>query len=259
MNGPWPDKAPEGDIWDQRTTPHHGFVNVIRALAISGTAITQLSIDGWYGGISHTLFTLAQPQDLQHLATVISHLRKLKLQINTHKGEWSWQEACDSGRIKKLLAGAKSLEHFKLSFDLGEGMDLYYPSLDLARCFGNTVWEHLHGLELAHFEVDHLSLVEFLARQPALEDLSLVYLEFSREEYAAILDKFRQGTVVLKHCMLEIIISPDDWCWSQPSSELIIKYLRDGGRNPLRADEAGNGDGNENGAEGHGALLTSLS
>lgn len=49
----------------------------------------------WDGGISHTLFSLAQPRDLQRLATIFCHLRKLELQIDTHKGEHLWQDACE--------------------------------------------------------------------------------------------------------------------------------------------------------------------
>ena len=75
--------------------------------------------------------------------------------------------------MEKFFAAAKSLERFKLSFDMGERFDLYTPSLDVAVCLGNTAWDQLRTLALACLEVDYVGLAKSLARQGALEDLGL--------------------------------------------------------------------------------------
>lgn len=261
MHGYWPAAAPQGDVWDQRSSPHHGFVNMIRTLSISGTTISQLRINGGCCGISHRLFLPAQLEDHHHLCTVFSHLQKLDLHINTHYREDLWQEACGSGKIENVFAAAKSLEHLRLTFDLGGGLDEYeyYSLLNLATCFGNVTLDHLRALELVSCTVDHVSLAEFLARQNAFEDLTLTFLANAAEDYALFLDELRLRAVVLKHCMFYVDNRTFmSWSSKEPKSEELVEYLRYGGKNPRQKDEAEDEDEDESEDESSDDTLTSL-
>lgn len=244
----WSTEVFRGDNWNQRTSPHHGFVNMIRILSISGTVIRQLSIQGARGGVPHRLFSLVEPQDHNHLCTVISHLQKLELHIDTHIWEDSWQKDCDSGKIKRIFAAAKSLEHLKLSFDMGEGVTLYEqsPFLNFATCFGSTTLLQLCVLELESFEVHGAHFAQFLAQRHALENLTLTNFFRSARKYASFLEELRQRAVVLKHCMFRVEKRISDiWSTGRPESEELVTYLRDGGRNPCHVDSAGDSDENE--------------
>lgn len=238
-NASWSAEVLRGDVWDQRTSPHHGFVNMIRVLSISGTVISQLSIQGARGGISHRLFSQLQQQDYNHLCTVFSHLQKLELHINTHDRERIWHDASRSGKLVRVFAAAKSLEHLKLSFDMGNRLKLYLhgPSLDIESFFGNTTLLQLRALELESFEANPSSLAEFLARRHALENLTLTCFFYHACEYARFLDDLRRRAVVLKHCMFRVPNHiADEWSSGRPESEAFVKYLRHGGRNPCQTD-----------------------
>lgn len=169
----WDNDRYPANPWDAVSSPYHGFVNIIRALSITGHhKIQSLYIEGRITGISHRIF-LASPTDFAHVRNVFANLTTLEMTIDADWTHGYWSEGVlTDGHFAKFLHAAPLLTHLHLSLKgIAEGVDEVLglndePRFDIALGFGgHFVWSHLHhfGIVNCH-QIDPQHLIDFLAR-----------------------------------------------------------------------------------------------
>jgi hypothetical protein len=127
----------------------HGFTVMSRALSITNTKISALSID--YIGDSTEGLTIASfhmaPRDLVHSCNAFRSLREIKFSLSINKGTgevWNTREEAlmmGLGNIPLVLAAAQDLED--LSFDF---RGLYSRAIPLEAILGTQKWHRLRSI-----------------------------------------------------------------------------------------------------------------
>lgn len=76
--------------WQARTSPYHGFVNMITALSLTAKPIKELVIEGRIVGISHRIFQTGA--HFHHLRNVFENLTVLELNLDPGQADPSWKK-----------------------------------------------------------------------------------------------------------------------------------------------------------------------
>lgn len=243
----WPLAAPTGDLWGP-SSPYHSFAMCIRLLSQNAVKLDELSIEGRQDAISNGIFSRASSKDFNHLLNVFASLRKISVSVNTHQDTYPLLFA----GLGRLLTHANLVQSLDLR---GSGGRRRTP-LMLSRMFQNATWPHLkhfglHGLvlytdaELIAFFDRHRGTIDSVAlksmflheKEPNSLDLSPC------EAWKHFIGELRKRSIRFQSLDLSRIY---DCCNSQGEipelatrangGEKILKYLRDGGPNPLTLD-----------------------
>lgn len=234
----WPTMASSKALWDQRVTPYHTFITVIRGLSLAKHEIHKLCVEGIDVGISHRIFD-ASAEDTAHLINVFKDLRQLTLCIATHEAENLWEkDSTPCNLMRKVLARAVHLESLNLN-DQAEGGRFDPAFLDFSSLFGQVVWPCLRRFCLGGFEMlDHVGLVQFLMlHRDTLESLLLFDVGLIGSLWATAFADLRRKGFTCGECMLDGLydeVDDGDYFYSVCGME-VKRYLIEGGENPFLA------------------------
>ncbi|MCJ1455625.1 hypothetical protein MMC28_005980 [Mycoblastus sanguinarius] len=228
----WPKVTLNGDLWGL-FSPYHNFAAAVRKLSKSGFKPRELVIGGPKCGMSHEVFSCASPSDQQHLLNVFANLRKVDITVNTHHGT----DSLAFSGLGPYIAHAKGLDTLRI---------VSFPEkwkAEISSVFVTSTWQHLRSLSLVQFTMcPTIALVNFFDRHRAtLEHLELTHVcltRFQNEEpyelWAHLFDELRRRSITFKELNLAL-----QWTWgwytdySTGDGGRVLKYLREGGINPL--------------------------
>lgn len=230
----WPSKASSKALWDQRVSPYHTFITVIRGLSLAKHEIHNLSVIGQDVGISHRIFDVSA-EDTAHLINVFKDLRRLTLCITTHEAEDLWKDTLTSCNLmRNVLTRAVHLELLEFS-DQPEAVGFDSAFLNFPSLFGQVVWPCLRRFGLKGFEMlDHFGLVEFLTSHcDTLEIWLLVDVSLIYSTWATAVADLRKKGFTSGECVVEALYDRTYGDIYAISGTEVNKYLMEGGENPF--------------------------
>ena len=133
----------------------------IRVLSERKIKLRELHITGREYAISLGLFTTASPADYIHLLNVFENLRKVNLNVNTHR------ETCalNYAGLGRILTHATNLQSLDLKCHSGL---VFQSRLVLSRLFRDFTWQHLKHIGLSGFRLySTVDLIAFFHRHRA--------------------------------------------------------------------------------------------
>lgn len=220
----------------------------IRLLSEKAIKLHELCIEGRQNAMFHGMFSRAPSQDYNHLLNVFANLQKIRMNVKTRQGS----ETLDFAGLGRLLAHAKTLQ----SLDLICTGARRQSSLVLSKVFKDTTWLHLKHFGLLGFTMNtNVELIAFFDRHRATIDsvaLRSIFLHeetskagdgYTCEAWKHFFGELRKRSIVFQSLDLFEIHDCRNWEGEGPDlavradcGENLLKYLRDGGPNPLTCD-----------------------
>ena len=220
----------------------------IRSLSKMEIKLRELHITGRDYAISLGIFATASPTDYNHLLNVFESLRKINLEVNTHRETY----ALDYAGLGRILTNATKLE----SLDLKCHSTVVYQSrLVLSQLFQNFTWPHLKHIGLSGFRLYHdADLIAFFHRHRAtIDSVTFMFMFLHRtdinspigkrcEAWRHFFDELRRRSIkyhTLRLYRIHDCYNPDliraGLDTKAGYGEKVLQYLNHGGTNPLAA------------------------
>lgn len=219
----------------------------IRSLSEIAIKLQELHITGARNAISHGIFARASPQDYNHLRNVFVNLRKINISINLN------QYPLTFGGLGWLLTRAKMLESLDLKC---VGGDLHQSRLGLSQVIRDFRWSQLKHFGLNGFTMrTDVELIAFFERHQATLDSVSLRSMFLHERDPESTDhspceawkhffgelrnrsiSFQSLYVFRIHDCYNCVGDYPDLAVRVNGGEGLLRYLRDGGPNPLTSD-----------------------
>lgn len=216
----------------------------IRSLSKMAIKLHELSIEGRTNAISHGIFSRASPQDYNHLLNVFAYLYRISVNFNTNHGK----DLLNFAGLGRLLTHATMLQ----SLDL-KCTDWQHHPLKLSRVFQNATWPRLKHFGLHGFTMyTDVELIAFFDRHRAtlasvaLKSMFLHQKDFNStdaspcEAWKHLFGELRKRSIKFQVLNLFRIHDCYNWEGKHPTlairvncGESVLRYLRDGGPNPL--------------------------
>ena len=223
----------------------------IRSLSEMAIKLRELYIEGRENGISLFIFSRISPKDSSHLRNVCANLRKISVNFNTHRHRY----ALDHAGLGRFLTHATLLQSLDLKCTGGK----VQSDLKLSKVFQDTTWPYLKHFGLHGFDmVTDVELIAFFDRHRTVIDsvtLQSIFLhqKTSKSTGAAACDawkhlfgELRRRSITFQTLGLCKIYDCRNWEGKCPEVDLafragygekILRYLRDGGPNPLESSK----------------------
>ena len=249
-----PGVASDGDLWDP-TSPYQVLAMGMRCLYTQCTNLEELKIVGSSCAIRDKIFTDASQTYHSHMRSVFRKLKYFELfVIVTEPTVGDDIQTLTYGGLGGLLTQARPLQMLKLASSYASEPpedDDCPPTLDIATILQDFTWRHLKHLVLHGFLViGHEDLLGLFDRhRSTLESVELVAMRILHhpdpqdaicEAWKHLFNRLqRRGSTLQTLKLLRLqdcfdlkghFSQPDD---STYHGERMLKYLRQGGMNPL--------------------------
>ena len=208
-----------------------------------------LQILGAKNAISYSIFSPASPRDYGHLLNVFAHLRLVDVVVNPHQDRYP----VNYGGLGRLMVHATMLKSLDLRCAPTAPRQAH---LNLSRVFQNATWPHLKHFGLYGFAMHtNADLIAFFDRHRATLDsvfLQRMFLhqkntnlpgDFVCEAWKHLFGELRKRSIKFQKLKLFRIFD----CHHDEShlpllhtraggGERVLRYLHEGGPNPLALD-----------------------
>ena len=220
----------------------------IRLLSKMEIKLRELYITGRDYAISLGIFATASPADYIHLLNVFQNLRKVNLNVNTHRETY----ALDYAGLGRVLTNATKLQSLDLKCHSGI---ICQSRLVLSQLFRDFTWPHLNHIGLSGFRLySDVDLIAFFHRhQATIDSVTFKFMFLHQrdinstgrkpcEAWKRFFDELRRRSIKFHDLRLYRI---HDCCNSELDEveldkrvgygEKVLKYLDCGGANPFEA------------------------
>ena len=230
------------------SSPFHTFAMCIRLLSEMSIKLRELYIEGRETGIPHCIFSRISIQDYSHLRNVFANLRKICVNVNTHR----YRDPLEHAGLGRFLIHATLLQSLDLKCT---GNRHYQSCLRLSQVFQDATWPYLKHFGLHGFEMDtNAALIAFFDRhQTTIDSVTLqsIILHEKKskstgvaacEAWKHFFGELRSRSITFQTLELCEIYDCRNWEGKCPERDLasradhgekVLRYLRDGGPNPL--------------------------
>ena len=252
----WPGVASAADVWEP-ASPYEMFAMGVKSLCTQDTNLQQLKIVGSSYAVQDVIFSDDSKERYGHMSRVFSNLRYFELFVNVP--DVSVPEDAQPltyGGLGDLLTHATFLSTLKLASSYWPGLpeeDDCPPMLDVATLLQGFTWRHLKHLCLRGFLIiGHEDLLGIFDRhRVTLESVELMAVRILHhpdpqdticEAWKYLFDGLQRRGIIFRTLTLSILqdcynlqghfTQPDNPAYH---GDKMLKYLRQGGVNPLEA------------------------
>ncbi len=232
------------------SSPYNTFAMCIRSLSEMAIKPRELYIEGREIGISHFIFSRISPQDYSHLCNVFANLRKISVNVNTHRD----RNALEYAGLGRFLAHATLLQSLELKCG-GQSQS----RLNLSQMFQDATWPYLKHFGLHDFDMDtDAELIAFFNRhRTVIESVTLQSMFLHEadskpmgtaacEAWKHFFGELRKRSITFQTLDLWEIYDCRNWKGKTPEIDLasradygekVLQYLHNGGPNPLESSK----------------------
>ena len=250
----WPGVESAREVWE-RASPYQMLDMLIQSLCTRGTDLQQLKIVGSSYAVQDTIFSNASEQRYGHMLKVFDRLRYFELSVIVPDVPIPEDaQPLAYGSLGDLLIRAKFLSALKLISSYWPeppNEDDCPPMLDIATLLQGFRWRHLKHLTLRGFlMIGHEDLLHVFDRHRAtLESVELMAVRILHhpdpqdticEAWKHLFDGLQRRGIIFRTLIISVLQDCYnlDGHFTQPDNpayhgEKMLKYLRQGGINPL--------------------------